>query len=467
MISYLKEYSNKVYPFHMPGHKMGRLAPIMDVSPYAIDVTEVDGTDNLHHPEGIIKVAQDRASKIYGSRETFFLVNGSSSGLISAISACSKPDGEILIARNCHKSVYHGVHMNRLKPVYLYPQVMEAYGLLGGIAPLQVEEALRMNPDVGCIVITSPTFEGFTSDIEGIAGVVHRHGKILIVDEAHGAHFAFDDRFPKSALLCGADLVIHSVHKTLPAFTQSALLHVGSERIDLDRLKFYLSIYQTTSPSYVLMAGIDECLNYMSANKDELFKKHFQYLDDFYKETAGLGQFRILTDEVIGRFGIVGRDPSKIVFTARAPYLFDGKQVEKVLRQRFNIQVEMATQTQILAMATVADTWEGFDRLITALKEIDMKMPCPNWEKFDIMNITSRIYDPFTVEQMEKVSLDLADCMERIAAGFVVLYPPGIPILVPGEMITGEILGRIRQYIAHGLTVQGVEHDRLWVIGKG
>ncbi len=467
MISYLKEYSKTVYPFHMPGHKMGRLAPIVDVSPYAIDVTEVDGTDNLHHPEGIIKEAQDRASKIYGSRETFFLVNGSSSGLISAISACSKPDGEILIARNCHKSVYHGVYMNRLKPVYLYPQVMEAYGLLGGIAPEQVEAALMANPQVGCVVITSPTFEGFTSDIVGIAEVVHRHSKILIVDEAHGAHFAFDDRFPKSALLCGADLVIHSVHKTLPAFTQSALLHVGSERVDLDRLKFYLSIYQTTSPSYVLMAGIDECLNYMSANKEELFRNHFQYLDDFYKEAAALGQFRILTDEVIGRFDIVGRDPSKIVFTARTPYLFDGKQVEEVLRQRFNIQVEMATQTQILAMATVADTREGFDRLIAALKEIDMKMPCPNWEKFDIMNITSRIYDPFAVEQMEKVLLDLADCRERIAAGFVVLYPPGIPILVPGEKITGEILGRIRQYITHGLTVQGVVQDRLWVIEKG
>ena len=217
----------------MPGHKRQSLH---FPNPYAIDITEIDGFDNLHHAEGILKEAQERAAELYGSRECFYLINGSTCGLLAAISAAAKRGETVLVARNCHKAVYHALFLRELSANYLYPVITEN-GIMGQITAEQVEEALSQDPTIKTVILTSPTYEGIGSDIGKISTVAHRHGAALIVDEAHGAHFGFGAGFPENAVRQGADAVIMSLHKTLPSFTQTALLHLCSDRISSAEVK--------------------------------------------------------------------------------------------------------------------------------------------------------------------------------------------------------------------------------------
>ena len=296
---YGKSYA---YPFHMPGHKRNTklMKELMDRDqlflPYEIDITEIDGFDNLHHAEGILREAQKRAAALYGAGQSFYLINGSTCGLLASIFACTDQHGKILMARNCHKAVYHAVELRELQTIYLYPQKYQVKDpqekniwtgkseINGVISPKDVENALRGNKDIQAVVITSPTYDGIVSDVEAIAQIVHKHEKILIVDEAHGAHFGFHPYFPENSLKKGADLVIHSLHKTLPSMTQTALLHVNKEAEKLtEQVKKYLDIFETSSPSYVFMAGMDQCVQLIKKRGDELFEAYAQKLKDFDK----------------------------------------------------------------------------------------------------------------------------------------------------------------------------------------
>ncbi len=236
------------YPFHMPGHKRQSMG---NWTGEAIDITEITGFDNLHHAEGILQEAQCRAAETFGADETFFLINGSTAGLLSAICGTVRRGGRLLMARNCHKAVYHAVYLMELKTAYLYPEQTD-FGIQGSISPEQVRDMLEQYPDTEAVLLTSPTYDGVVSDIAAIAALAHEKGVPLIVDEAHGAHFGFSQGFPQKALAFGADLCIESVHKTLPAYTQSALLHYPKNPwIALERVQQALGIYQTTShPRY-------------------------------------------------------------------------------------------------------------------------------------------------------------------------------------------------------------------------
>ena len=258
----LLAYGNSdAYPFHMPGHKR----QITDfVNPFQIDITEIDGFDNLHHPEGILKEAQERAAALYGSRSTYFLVNGSTCGILSAVSALVRPGGEIILARNCHKASYHACYLGDLVIHSLYPQWEPKWGINGGILPEDVEKLLAEYPKTQAVLLTSPTYDGAVSDIRGIARICHAHRVPLIVDEAHGAHLGFHPYFPESALKLGADVVIQSFHKTLPSLTQTAVLHVGRDaQVDEERIRRFLGIYQSSSPSYIFMAAMDRCVEFL------------------------------------------------------------------------------------------------------------------------------------------------------------------------------------------------------------
>ena len=223
LIDDLEEYAQSdYYPFHMPGHKRKSLS---FPNPYEIDITEIDGFDNLHHATGMIKEAEVRGAELYHSKRCFFLVNGSTCGLLAAISAATRRGDKVLVARNCHKAVYHALYMNELQAEYLYPSITKN-GIQGQITAEQVQESLYENPDAVAVILTSPTYEGIVSDVAKIAEVCHEHGIPLIVDEAHGAHFGFGGGFPENAVKLGADAVIMSLHKTLPSFTQTALLHL-------------------------------------------------------------------------------------------------------------------------------------------------------------------------------------------------------------------------------------------------
>ena len=227
------------YPFHMPGHKRNRASSADDFL-FERDITEISGFDNLHHAEGILKEAQEYAAQIYGTKKCFFSVNGSTAALLAAVSASVNKGGKILVARNCHKAVYHALYLRELQPVYIYPHEDQRLGINGGISPERVERYLEEHPEVEAVLITSPTYDGIVSNVEKIAEIAHRHEVLLIVDEAHGAHFRFSEYFPVSAADLGADIVIQSFHKTLPSMTQTAVLHVCSDRVDVEKVKQFM-----------------------------------------------------------------------------------------------------------------------------------------------------------------------------------------------------------------------------------
>ena len=271
LFTLLREYGESdFYPYHMPGHKRKGQGDF-DERILGIDITEIDGFDNLHQPNGILLDCQRRAAGLYGSDESFFLINGSTCGILSAISAALPVGGHILMARGSHKSAYHAAYLRKLKITYIYSDINEKFDICEAVSAADIEKLLDENTDIGAVYIVSPTYEGRIADVGAIAETVHKRGIPLIVDEAHGAHLGFADGFAKNSCQLKADIVIHSVHKTLPAMTQTALLHVNGGIVDRDKLRRFLHIYQSSSPSYILMAGIDNAMQMIENEGRKLF----------------------------------------------------------------------------------------------------------------------------------------------------------------------------------------------------
>lgn len=455
----LKQYQKTdYYPFHMPGHKrnMGEMC-----NPYKIDITEIDGFDDLHHAEGILKSCQEKAAMLYGAEETHFLINGSTGGILSAISGSVSRHEKIAIARNCHKSVYHGILLNELDACYLYPEFLEEVGINGGILPEAVEKLLEKEPDIQAVVITSPTYEGIVSDVETIAKVVHSKKIPLIVDEAHGAHFYFHDKFPKGALQCGADIVINSVHKTLPAFTQTALLHMQGSIVNKERIRKYLGIYQTSSPSYILMSGISQCMDMMQEQGWELLEKLYCNLNDFYDINKKLRKMCVVTDSIKEYNSVCDFDISKLVISTKNTNI-TGKELQKRLNRTYHLELEMSSLSYALAMSSVGDTKEGFNRLATALLELEEslqeeKSTVTLWKEECLGKTKYLIAE---AEELMQEQIPIAECCNRVSGEFVYMYPPGIPMLCPGEIITEEIYLRLREYKKAGITFQGLKDEK-------
>lgn len=454
----LIQYSESdYYPFHMPGHKRN----ITDgVNPYSYDITEIDGFDNLHEPQGILRIAMEEAAGFYESDKTYFLVNGSTCGILSAICGVTSKGNKILVARNCHKAVYNAVYLNELTPVYLYPEYIREFGINGGISKEKVKAALEEHRDVKAVVITSPTYEGIVSDIEGIAKIVHEKNKILIVDEAHGAHFGMHGNLPKSALALGADIVIQSLHKTLPALTQTALLHIKGSRVNIEEVERYLHIYQTSSPSYVLMSSITECIDKIKTEGMFLLEPYIKRMIVIAAHAREFTHLRLLGREVVGKNAVYDLDLSKIVISARGTG-YTGKWIYDEMLNRFHIQLEMASGDYALAMTSMMDTEEGLLRLFKAMVELDRDIRVYGDEREKIKAadynvpeaiVLKSIYDAVTAETER---LGLREAQGRISAEFVYLYPPGIPIIAPGEMITNEVLRLIETYKNSGLSIHG------------
>lgn len=479
----LKKYQDSdYYPFHMPGHKrnLGVVGDRGLSEVFGIDITEIDGFDNLHEPEGILKEAQQDAAAFYGAEETFFLVNGSTCGILSAIAAATRKGGRILAARNCHKSVYHAALLHELSLTCLYPHVIEEYGIADGIDPSAVEAALQADAEAGhptvqeeiaAVVITSPTYEGVVSDIAAIADITHRYGKILIVDEAHGAHFGLHEAFPENAVRQGADLVIHSLHKTLPAMTQTALLHVSGNRVDRERLKRYLRIFQTSSPSYVLMASIDSCVNEIKKTGRERLECMLGYRRRLENGMSKCRHLRLVGPSLGTGFRMKAMDPGKLVIAVTDDSM-TGQELYDILREKYHLQMEMAAEYYVLAILTLADTSGGIDRLAQALYRIDRdisekKRMVPDRKKEDFLPWETVLEVPMTIAQAYGQPYELhpfLECTGKTAAEFINLYPPGIPFVVPGEKITKEVIKKIKKCLSMKLHVQGVENGLIKII---
>ncbi|MCM1065588.1 MAG: aminotransferase class V-fold PLP-dependent enzyme [Eubacterium sp.] len=463
----LEEYGrDDIYPCHMPGHKRrpwGKLPEEM----FLRDITEIDGFDNLHQPEGILRELQEQAAALYGAEESFYLVNGSTSGILSAVSAALPEGGHILMARNCHKAAYHAAYLRNLTVSYLYPPLMAEYDIMDGISSQQVEEALEREPAIGAVLIVSPTYEGRISDIRRIAETVHKRNIPLIVDEAHGAHLGFSADLAENSCRAGADLVIHSVHKTLPALTQTALLHVNGNRVDRALLRRFLHIYQSSSPSYLLMASIDNALQYVEKAGAEAFTA---FVGNYRKLLADLAACKHLCFLPLERGK---QDIGKLLISTKMTNM-SGKGLYDILLKRYHIQLEMAAETYALAMFTVNDAEEGYERMRTALLQIDGEMDAseeaaypeePNPEAgvgcpAEICPVGTLHPVPLACAwDMKKRYVELQDSVDQCAGEFVELYPPGIPLLVPGERITAQLAEDIRRYLKKGLNVQGLRVD--------
>lgn len=430
LYDYLKAYQESdFYGFHMPGHKRNEY--FLDCKlPYGIDITEIDGFDDLHQASGVIKACEERAARLYHADETHFLVNGSSVGILSAILGCCERGDEILVARNCHKSVYHALELGGLTPVYLYPDYDEVSGLNKEIHTDTVREALANHPKVKALVLVSPTYDGVLSDVEAIATLVHEAGIPLIVDEAHGAHFGFHPYFPKNANEKDADVVIHSVHKTLPSLTQTALLHMNGEIVKREKVRRYLRMLQTSSPSYVLMASIDACMDFLERDGFDAFEAYAARLEKLREALKSLKYLQLLESRWY--------DKSKLILSTRGTSL-SGPEFADILRSTYHLEPEMAAGDYVLLMTTVADTKEGFDRLQKALLEIDNGL-CQ------------------VKKEVQALPLPRAKAgKNHPAKDYIYLYPPGIPIVTPGEEMTEEVLAYLEIHKKLGCSVIGWE----------
>ena len=415
LLKKLTEYSGSFTPFHMPGHKRAFSRASI---PYSIDITEVYGFDNLHDMQGILKDTANLAKTLYNSVESFPLVNGSTCGVLAGIYALTRENKNILIARNCHKSVYNAVEILGLRAHYVLPEAHDL-GLWGKVSAKDIEEKLIHNK-IGTVVITSPTYEGVISDVKKIYEVCKKHGAYLFVDCAHGAHL------PKLHVDC--DMCVMSLHKTLPSLTQTAVLNVYSNRVDMASVKHGLSIFETSSPSYILLASIDECLRYtLKTHKD--FELMYENLDDFYKETELLKNIKVFCFDDMG----------KIVISAN-----DGQALAKKLREE-KIEVEMVSENYVLAMATVADTKETLKALSSALFKIDKDIKPANLCKTKPFVLPKKSTDVAKALNSSGSFLDFKDAKDKVCLEYIWAYPPGSPIIVPGETISQEIIDYLAQ----------------------
>lgn len=501
----LKEYSaSDYYPFHMPGHKRNPSITGADL-PYEIDITEIDGFDDLHHASSILKEAEERAARAYRAEETHYLINGSTAGILSAVLGCSERGRKILIARNCHKSVYNAVYLNELHPVYVYPEFDERTGLNGEIRPEKVARILKSEQDICAVVITSPTYDGVVSDVRMIADIAHEKGIPLIVDEAHGAHFGFHPYFPENSNQAGADVVIHSLHKTLPSLTQTALLHINGGLADRRRIRKYLHLLQTSSPSYILMAGMDECIRAVSGRND-VWTAYTESLERTRKELGRLKYLRLLMTE---RY-----DRSKLVISAKGTLLksadgsrkeFTGRELYRLLLERYHLQMEMAAGSYIIAMTGPGDTNEGLQRLVSALVEIDKALSAAEGQageeaeenRTEAVQARENGFEKYTgeencsagvsgkLQQQEQVlsawdaeqlrysgektrTVAWADAGGKVSLEYAYLYPPGIPLVVPGERIGKETARQMTEYQKMGFSIEGTEESgkiEVWING--
>ena len=481
----------------MPGHKRNtkliKRYGLWDecLTPYDIDITEIDNFDNLHNPEGIIKEAERLAAELYGAKESIYSVNGSTGAILAVLGLIDRGEA-VLMARNCHKSVYHGVELYGLVPYYLEGET-DSLGIYQSISPKEVEEALRTsafrrkdldkernaenpnNSGIKLVVITSPTYEGVVSDIADIADICHRYGAFLLVDEAHGAHFGFDDYFPASAVSLGADFVVQSFHKTLPSYTQTAVLHIcnGNEDV-INKIRRQFNLLETSSPSYIFLAGMEGSLNLIKDHGRELFDDYKKRLISFREGVATLKNIRLYLP-----LNAFNYDYGKLVITAGDNL---GAKLYRYLYDEHHLVMEMKSKDYVIAMTSIFDTVDGFYRLLKALMELDRDetfFTLDNKANFDYTlmdrrwgTLPERKYIPYEAVRLAdiygKYKVSLEESRGLTSADYVYFYPPGIPLLVPGEVIEENVIRHIKAARLAGIEVYGgIDGNGIFVCADG
>ena len=451
--------------FHMPGHK-GRLccddAADLAQDMWQMDITELPDTDNLHMPQGPIVEAQRLMAEAYGADQSFLMVNGSTGGLYTMMLAACKPGDSIVVARNCHKSVINGLILAGLNPIYIWPPVLQDWHIAGQIRPQQVREALEHHPEAAAVLITSPDYYGLCADVAGIASACHERGVPLLVDEAHGAHFVFHESLPPSAGHCGADIWVNSMHKTLPALTQTAVLHVKSCLIDIDRIRAGLQMVQTTSPSYILMASMDIARRYMTNEGWNDLDDLLGHILDLSQWLYGIGGVKMMDESIKDRCGVAFKDPTRLCFDVSSLGI-GAIRAEELLRAE-GVQVEMADLYNVLLITTAMDDAEDFVALKEAFGQLaasgrNAKAVC--YPLFMTLPRPVQSLLPREAALSATERIPLKNTAGRIAAQPIGLYPPGVPLVCPGEIIDENTVEVLLETSALGCRVFNIGEDKM------
>ncbi len=466
--TFIADYLKKdTVSFHMPGHKGSHLYRrfgyhefldgIMDY-----DITEIAGADNLFQAEGIIKRVQDRYARLYDCKKSYLLINGSSGGNIAAILASVSKGKQLIMARNCHKSVFNALTLGGIRPVYAYPEMIEEFGISGAVSPVEIERLIKENPDAEAVMITSPNYYGVCSDIKAIAEIAHQYGKILIVDEAHGAHLHFSAALPPSAIQSGADLVINSTHKTLASFTQSAALHYNTDLVDQYILEDKLQCVQSTSPSYLLMTSMDISAEILERHGHELMDEWVRNLTAFYDRITSIPGVKTM-----GK--LKGLDWTKINL-GMGELGIAGAQLDKIFLNDYNIYIELFTGDWIMAMTGIGNTDKDYDRFANALEEISRKTRESGLEIQRTEHKVDSLVPPKQAVMFDipvaKKRVKLADSKGMICGSSIIPYPPGIPLICPGERIDDDAIAYIQAMRNMGEKVIGVNEFGEVIVGR-
>ena len=403
------------------------------------------------------------AASLWQAKSSYFLVNGSTVGNLTVLYALTRPKDKVIVARNCHKSVFHAIEMCGVDPIYILPKEGKT-GIFKDIDLNELQEMIDQNPDAKLVYITSPTFEGCISDIASISKMAHEKGMYLIVDEAHGAHLGISEHFPQSAVTLGADCVIQSLHKTLPSLTQTAILHLNVDNNIEKKIRRSLNIFETSSPSYLLMSSIDGAVNLILEDREELYQNWKDMLDKFYEDVKDLKHLRLLKKESFGSFAY---DYSKIIISTGRTNI-NGHDLAQILREKYDIEIDMASINFINAYTGMGEEKENLVEFAKALLEIDKTLEDREFEESSYIDeIPERKYSIFDAVDMDYDTVSLEQAVGRVAADYIWAYPPGIPLIVPGEVIDQDVFDTISFYRNNGMNLifpRGGDLDHVEVI---
>lgn len=469
----LLEHANqKPVQFHIPGHKTGKgmneeFRQFIGDQALSIDLINISPLDDLHHPHGMIKEAQNLAAEAFGANHTFFSVQGTSGAIMAMIMSVCHPGDKIVVPRNVHKSVTSAIIFSGATPVFIHPELDENLGISHGITPEAVQKALTANPDAKGVFVINPTYFGISADLKKIVEIAHSYDVPVLVDEAHGVHIHFHEELPLSAMQAGADMAATSVHKLGGSLTQSSVLNLKSRYVTPERVQSVLSMLTTTSTSYILLASLDAARKHLAINGRTLIENTIKLAEKTRKQINNISHLLCVGDEILGSNATYDYDPTKLIISVKQLGI-TGYDVEVWLRERFNIEVELSDLYNILCIVTPGDTEEETSILVHALQILSEEFEVKNKDEEalqvevpDIPVLALSPRDAFYADT-EIVSLDHS--IGRISAEFVMVYPPGIPIWLPGEIITKENIQYIHSNMDAGLPVQGPEDETLETI---
>lgn len=467
VINYAREHK---VSFHTPGHKHGVSIPqefrnFVGERIFDCDLTLLEEVDSLHDPRGVIKEAQKLAASAYGSDYAFFLVNGSSGGNHAMILTSCDPGDKIIVPRNAHRSVLAGIILSGAIPVYVMPERNEEWNLMLNVTPEGVAKALEEHPDAKAVLVTSPTYQGIAANLREIARLTHKAGAALLVDEAHGPHLKFHPDLPASAMTCGADICVESTHKIISSMTQASLLLV-KKSVDVLKVKRVMTLLMTTSPSYILMASLDLARMQMATRGKELLDVAIMLAEDARRRINQIPGLYCFGRELMGQPGAYSLDVTKLSVDVTGLGL-TGYQVARMLNHNFKIQVEFADIDTFLLIVSIGNTSKDINRLIAALESIAADAPRGNRIRTRLRlpaGMPEVVLTPRQAMFAQTVKKPLKEAVGEVSAEVFSPYPPGIPLLNPGERVSQELIDYLRELHTRGGRVQGQSDTRLKTI---